>query len=77
MAKNDPTKNAEFQRVLGNLLKTPPKPHSEMKVGKRKPVKNEARFWRFRQDKNCLACCFLFFGVVRTTIGQALSFDAL
>jgi len=36
MAKSDPTKDPEFQRVLGNLLKAPPKPHSEMKVGKPK-----------------------------------------
>ena len=33
MAKS-PTKDTEFQRVLGNLLKMPPKPHSEMKLGK-------------------------------------------
>jgi len=32
----DPTKNPEFQRVLGNLLKMKPKPHSKMKLGKRK-----------------------------------------
>jgi hypothetical protein len=32
MAK-DPTKDKEFKRVLGNLLKAPPKPHSEMKLG--------------------------------------------
>jgi hypothetical protein len=39
MAKPDPTKDPEFQRVLGNLLKAPPKPHSEMKIGKkRKPA---------------------------------------
>jgi len=38
MAKSDPTKNPEFQRVLGNLLKAPPKPHSEMKVGGRKRI---------------------------------------
>jgi hypothetical protein len=37
MAKPDPTKDPEFQRVLGNLLKAPPKRHAEMKVGKRKP----------------------------------------
>ena len=36
MAKPDPTKDPEFKRVLGNLLNAPPKPHSEMKVGKRK-----------------------------------------
>jgi hypothetical protein len=34
MAKSDPTKDPEFKRVLGNLLKAPPKLHSEMKVGK-------------------------------------------
>jgi hypothetical protein len=36
MAKSDPTKDPEFKRVLGNLLKAPPKPHSEMKIGKKK-----------------------------------------
>jgi hypothetical protein len=35
-AKSDPTKDPEFQRVLKNLLNTPPKPHSEMKLGKSK-----------------------------------------
>jgi hypothetical protein len=35
MAKRDPTKAPEFKRVLGNLLKAPPKPHSEMKKGER------------------------------------------
>jgi hypothetical protein len=34
--KPDPTKDPEFNRVLGNLLRLPPKPHSEMKVGKRR-----------------------------------------
>jgi hypothetical protein len=38
MAKSDPTKDPEFQRVLGNLLKAPPKPHSEMKVGKKRKL---------------------------------------
>jgi hypothetical protein len=31
--KSDPTKDPEFQRVLKNLLSTPHKPQSEMKVG--------------------------------------------
>ena len=35
MAKPDPTKDPEFQRVFGNLLKAPPKPHADMKLGKR------------------------------------------
>jgi hypothetical protein len=39
MSKSDPTKAPEFQRVLGNLLKKPPKPHSEMKIGKRPKAK--------------------------------------
>jgi hypothetical protein len=45
MAKSDPTKDPEFQRVLGNLLRTPHKPHSEMKLGKprRKTSKKPAR----------------------------------
>jgi hypothetical protein len=34
--KADPTKDKEFKRVLGNLLKAPPKPHSEMKLGKKR-----------------------------------------
>jgi hypothetical protein len=33
-SKPDPTKNPEFKRVLSNLLSAPPKPHSEMKLGK-------------------------------------------
>ncbi len=33
MASN-PTAEPEFKRVLGNLLNAPPKPHSEMKLGK-------------------------------------------
>lgn len=43
MSKNDVTKDPEFQRVLGNLLKMPPKPHSKMKLGKRNPKKAKSR----------------------------------
>jgi hypothetical protein len=43
MAKTDPTKDAEFKRVLGNLLKAPPKPHSEMKLGKSKRKKRKKK----------------------------------
>jgi hypothetical protein len=32
----DPTKDTEFQKVIRHFVTTPPKPHSEMKVGKRK-----------------------------------------
>jgi hypothetical protein len=39
MAKSDPTKDKEFKRVLGNLLKAPPKPQSEMKLGAKKSAK--------------------------------------
>jgi hypothetical protein len=39
MAKSDPTQDPEFKRVLGNLLRAPPKPHSEMKLGKSKAKK--------------------------------------
>jgi hypothetical protein len=48
MAK-DPTKDPEFKRVLGNLLKAPPKPHADMKLGKvksgraKRPVKKVAK----------------------------------
>ena len=37
----DPTQAPEFKRVLGNLLKAPPKPHSEMKLGK--PTKRRSK----------------------------------
>jgi hypothetical protein len=39
-------KDPEFKRILGNLLKAPPKPHSEMKLGKKsnpKKVKSPAK----------------------------------
>jgi hypothetical protein len=42
MAK-DPTKDPEFKRVLGNLLKAKPKPHAEMKVKKIKPLGKKAK----------------------------------
>jgi len=42
MAKLDPTKDPEFKRVLGNLLSTPPKPHSKMKLGKFKRKKKKS-----------------------------------
>jgi hypothetical protein len=32
----DPTKDSEFRRVLGNLLKAPPKQHKDMKLGKKR-----------------------------------------
>jgi hypothetical protein len=35
MAKSDPTKDPAFQKTLKNLLSMKPKPHSEMKVGKK------------------------------------------
>jgi hypothetical protein len=35
MTKSDPTKDPEFQNVVRHLLNTPPKPHKEMKIGKR------------------------------------------
>ena len=35
MAKN-PVKDPAFQKTLKNLLSMKPKPHSEMKIGKRK-----------------------------------------
>lgn len=43
MSKNsDPTKDPEFKRVLKNLLSAPPKPHSEMKLGKPRAKKAES-----------------------------------
>jgi hypothetical protein len=34
--KHDPTKDPEFQKVVRHFVTTPPKRHSEMKIGKRK-----------------------------------------
>ena len=34
--KTDPTRDPEFQKVIRHFVTTPPKPHSEMKIGKRK-----------------------------------------
>jgi hypothetical protein len=39
MTKSDPTKDPAFQATLKNLLSMKPKPHSEMKVGKKKLAK--------------------------------------
>jgi hypothetical protein len=39
MAKPDPTQEPEFKRVLGNLLKSKPRPHSEMKIGAKKSAR--------------------------------------
>jgi hypothetical protein len=55
MAKNpDPTKDPEFQRVLKNMLSAPPKPHSEMKIGKKREPGKPSPRPRSRQkvDKN-------------------------
>jgi hypothetical protein len=41
--KPDPTKDPEFKRVLGNLLKAPPKPHADMKLGKTLAKKRRAK----------------------------------
>jgi hypothetical protein len=43
MAKIDPTADPEFQRTLKNLLSTPHKPQSEMKVGERKDGRSRKR----------------------------------
>jgi hypothetical protein len=42
MTKSDPVKNPEFQKTLKNLLSMKPKPHSEMKVGKKAKKKKRA-----------------------------------
>jgi hypothetical protein len=39
MSKADPTKDPAFQSTLKNLLSMKPKPHSEMKVGKKTGAK--------------------------------------
>jgi hypothetical protein len=40
MAKPDPTKDPEFQKVVQTFLRTPPKPHKKAKGGaKRRKLK--------------------------------------
>lgn len=39
----DPTKASAFKRTLKNLLSAPPKPHSEMKVGKPRKKKTKRK----------------------------------
>jgi hypothetical protein len=41
MAKSDPTKDPAFQSTLKNLLSMKPKPHSEMKIGKKAKAKKK------------------------------------
>jgi hypothetical protein len=41
--KSAPTKDPEFQKVVHHLLSTPPKPHSEMKLGKRKAKASQVK----------------------------------
>jgi hypothetical protein len=43
MTKKNPVKDPAFQRTLRNLLSAPPKPHSEMKVGKKKAAKKRKK----------------------------------
>jgi len=50
MTKSDPTKDPEFQRVLSNLLKAPPKPHKDMKLGKRSAKKKSRPRSRMPKD---------------------------
>jgi hypothetical protein len=39
----DPTKDPAFQKTLKNLLSMKPKPHSEMKIGKKSKKKKTAK----------------------------------
>lgn len=41
--KSNPTKDPEFKRVLGNLLKAKPKRHSEMVTKKPKTTKTASK----------------------------------
>jgi hypothetical protein len=51
MAKADPTKDPEFQKVVRHFVTTPPKPHSEMKAGKRKAKAGHDAKNKDSQDK--------------------------
>jgi hypothetical protein len=43
--KTDPTRDPEFQKVIRHFVTTPPKPHSEMKLGKRKAKPRTKANW--------------------------------
>jgi hypothetical protein len=43
MTKSNPVKDPEFQKTLKSLLSMKPKPHSEMKVGKKAKKKKAAK----------------------------------
>jgi len=47
-----PVKNPEFKRVLGNLLKAKPKPHSEIRVGKNRQKKKTSQTRKYRAVKD-------------------------
>jgi hypothetical protein len=42
MAKSDPTKDPEFQKVVRHFLTTPPKPHKPLGKKAKKPRKRAA-----------------------------------
>jgi len=45
MAKSDPTKDPEFQKVVWHFVTTAPKTQDEMKAEKTKPEKSEPKNW--------------------------------
>jgi hypothetical protein len=49
--KLDPTKDPEFQKVVRHFVTTPPKPHSEMKLGKHKAKAGESSNPRPKKEK--------------------------
>jgi hypothetical protein len=49
--KSDLTKDPEFQKVIRHFVTTPPKPHSEMKIGKRKDKTKIAQTAKSKRSK--------------------------
>jgi hypothetical protein len=64
MSKADPVKDPAFQKTLKNLLSMKPKPHSEMKVGKKAKKKSKEAGEKcglvsiFRRGNDCI-CRFI------------------
>ena len=50
--QHDPTKNPKFQNVVRHFLKTPPKPHKEMKRKGGETVEQDEGPWD-QSDPNC------------------------
>jgi hypothetical protein len=76
-----PASNKEFEgmkRLMGALVRMPPKQHDEMKLGKPSKSTKRPRSVRgcFRQAINRFAFCLRVLGLVSRPVREALALDA-